>query len=144
MTGHSFAAHQPGCALCVCGEWDHHPVHGPNFDRSEITADERASFDRRRPLVEAQLTRRGEKASPALIDAVTTAVERGWFIFDGSTSHIELRRPNAQNTGGAELTIWRQAGNGQFVGSLLRRYVDVSRPRTYVELAQVIEVDDAF
>lgn len=33
MTGHSFAA-QPGCsALCVCGEWDHHPVHGPNFDR---------------------------------------------------------------------------------------------------------------
>lgn len=113
-------------------------------DRSEITADERASFDRRRPLVEAQLTRRGEKASPALIDAVTTAVERGWLIFDGSTSHIELRRPNAQNTGGAELTIWRQAGNGQFVGSLLRRYVDVSRPRTYVELAQVIEVDDAF
>ena len=33
MTGHSFVAHQPGCALCVCGKWDHHPVHGPNFDR---------------------------------------------------------------------------------------------------------------
>lgn len=25
---------QPGCvSLCVCGEWDHHSVHGPDSDR---------------------------------------------------------------------------------------------------------------
>jgi hypothetical protein len=33
---HSFTPH-PGCsALCVCGNWDHHPVHGPNSDRLHL------------------------------------------------------------------------------------------------------------
>lgn len=28
MTGHAFTP-QPGCStLCVCGEWDHHSIHG--------------------------------------------------------------------------------------------------------------------
>lgn len=33
MNGHAFIP-QPGCsALCVCGEWDHHPVHLPASSR---------------------------------------------------------------------------------------------------------------
>lgn len=34
MSGHHKLIPQPGCtSLCVCGEWDHHPVHGPDGDR---------------------------------------------------------------------------------------------------------------
>lgn len=111
----------------------------------EITPLDLAPFERRRRHVEASLTRQGRKASRAFIDMVADAVfNHGWFIYNDGPSHVDLRRLNASGNGGAELTIWRQAGNGQLVGSLLRRFEDVARPRTYAELTQVIEVEDGF
>jgi hypothetical protein len=116
----------------------------PNLP-GDFTPSEDDGFVRYRKLVERQLTDKARKASPRLIDAVTDAILRhGWFLYDTGPSHIELRRPNREGTGGAELTIWRQAGSGQLVGSLMRRYVDVARPRTYADLTQAIEVEDVW
>jgi len=33
VSGHSFTPQSEWSTLCVCGEWDHHSIHGPNSDR---------------------------------------------------------------------------------------------------------------